>query len=262
MSRLLKADLYRLFRSKSFYVCTLVLTLLLCASAYLVDWTYTLQENAQVSIQTTNLLQDGISYGLWVFSGGDSHIFMAIFIAIFIASEFSHGTMKNIVSKGFPRYQIYLSKLITMTAFTFIMTMIAFLITTIAATLLTGVFGKLTWTYVGQILRMIGVEFLLHTALTSLFVMISMIIRNTGGAVATNIIGVITIGSLIYKMLELLFRNTIMFSEFGLRNNILLYFQNLTPAVNDIIRAICVGVGFLLVTCVIGMLSFENMDVK
>jgi ABC-2 type transport system permease protein len=262
MRKLLKADFYRLFRSKSLYWCTLVFTALLCGSAYIMHWTSTLQENSKVTIQTVSPLQDGITYGLWVFNGGDSHLFMAIFVAVFVTSEFSYGTMKNIVSKGFPRYQIYLSKLITMTASAMLMMLFAFVFTTMTATILTGKLGSFTWTFMGQIFRMLGVELLLHTALTSLFLMISMLIRNNGGAIAINIIGVISFGSLIYKGLELLFRNKIKFSEYGLRNNILLFFQNLTPPLNDIIRAVCVGIVFLIATSAIGILAFENTDVN
>lgn len=262
MGKLLKADFYRLFRSKSLYWCSLVFTALLCGSAYIMHWANTLQENAKVTIQTVSPLQNGITYGLWVFNGGDSHLFMAIFIAIFITSEFSYGTMKNIVSKGFSRYQIYLSKLITMTASTMFMMLIAFVFTTITATILTGKLGDFTWTFVGQIFQMLGVELLLHTALTSLFLMISMLIRNNGGAIAVSIIGVISFGSLIYTGLELLFKNKIKFSNYGLRNNIILFFQNLAPPASDILRALCVGIVFLAVTSTVGMLVFENTDVK
>lgn len=45
-------------------------------------------------LPSTLRFKDGISYGLIAFTGGDIQMFIAIFSAIFITSEFVHGTMK------------------------------------------------------------------------------------------------------------------------------------------------------------------------
>jgi ABC-2 type transport system permease protein len=264
MGKLLRSDFYRLFKSKSFYICTAIAMFLVSGSVFIVDWSYRMMtESDTLSIAMEFPYTDGLSYGLMMFASGDVHLFMAILIAIFVTAEYAHGTMKNAVSKGFSRYQIYLSKVITMTTAIYIMIFMMFIIGTISVMIITGKFGTLTGTYVGQIFAMIGVEFLLHSALAALFVMIANTVRNNGGAISINIVIALPIvGPLLYQALELIFRNKVSFSEYGLRYNISLFVQNIAPIGEDMLRAVIVGAAFLVVTTAIGIFAFKNMDVK
>lgn len=263
--KLLRSDLYRFFKSKAFYFCLLVMVVLIAGSAFLMEWSLSVIESDQSSMIDTSsvsLFKDGISYGVQSISDGSIHLFLAIVTSIFITAEFSYGTMKNIVSKGYSRAKIYLSKLITMAIMTIIMIVVAFASGTIAATIITGQFGTFTWTYLGEVLRVFGIQVLLHTALSSLFVMFAMIIRNNGGTIAFNIIVVSMFGQLLYQLLELIFKNKIMFSNYSLRHNISLYYTNIAPPVEDIVRSILVGITFLTVSTLIGVFAFRNMDIK
>lgn len=263
MINLLRSDLYRLFKTKAFYVCSLVALALSALGVFMTDWAnHMASQNPEMVSTSLTSIKDGLSSGLQVFSDGNVHIFMAIFIAIFITAEFSHGTMKNAVSKGFQRYQIYLSKIVTMIVATYIMISIMFIFTTISATIVSGTFGVLTWNYLGQILAMIGVELLLHAALTSVYVMVAMVIRNGAGVIAINIIVVNSVVPLLYMALTYLFKNKIKFYDYGLRNNILSYLMSLTPPGEDVVRAIIVGLAFFAVTVAAGIFAFKNMDVK
>jgi len=266
MVRLLRSDFYRLFKSKSFYICTIVAMVVVSGSAFLMEWSYRMMSSstdASVSVAAASqLFQDGITYGLSIFYGGNSLLYIAIITAIFVTSEFVFGTMKNAVSKGFPKYQIYLSKLITMTATTFILVLLMFIAATISATIITGEIGAFTGAYTGQILIMIGVELILHAALTAVFVMIANTVRNNGGVIAINIIGILTFAPLIYIALELLFKNKVKFSIYGIQNNMMLFAQNIAPPSEDILRAILVGVSFFAITTALGIFAFNKMDVK
>lgn len=265
MINLLRSDFYRLFKSRAFYICTIVSVTLLAASIFIMDWSIRMTANLgnENSINLLMPYQDGISYGMIAFSGGDVHLFMAIFIAIFITAEFSQGTMKNVVSKGFSKTQIYLSKVITMTTASFIMIFSMFVFGTLAATFVIGSFGDITGSFLGQMLKTIGIELLLHTALTAIFVMVAMTIRSSGGVIAINIIGVISLSSLIYTALNYLFKNKIDFSQYSLMNNISLY-HNMNPSVTgeDFLRSFLVGVAFLAVITIGGIFIFKKADVK
>ena len=264
MLKLLQSDFYRLFRSKVFYICTLIISSLMAVSIFIMDWSsrvmgnMTTAEGLEYNLMPYN---NGISYGITVFSSGEANLFMAILIAVFITAEFTHGTMKNIVSKGFKRFQIYISKVITMTAATFMMLLVMLVFGTIAATIVTGSVGTLAGVSVGEVIRMIAISLLLHTALVSVFVMVAMAVRNIGGVIAINIC-IILFSSMIYQLLDMLTKGKTKFAEFGLRNNILLYHNNIAPASDDIIRSIIVGVAFLAFSIFIGILAFKNTDVK
>ncbi len=258
MSKLIKADLYRLFRTKSYYICTGILLVMSILSLLIMKGTEIFLGEVVFSL----LELTGISYGASAVAGGDIVIFTAIFISVFITQEFVFGTMKNVVSKGFSRVKIYLSKLITMIVATAIMLIALFIVSTVAATIATGELGEITGTFVLEFLRMFAIELLLYSALSSVFVMIAMIVRSNGATIAINIIGVIMFSSLIYELVSLLFKRKYNFYDYSLLNNINTYYINMSPAFEDIIRSIIVGVAFLTVSTLIGVLVFRKTDVK
>lgn len=262
MINLLKSDFYRLFRSKAYYICILVSCLLFAAGAFIIKWSNQLMAQAQ-KLETVPELpfKSGLSYGFTAFSSGDVHIFMAIFIAIFVTAEFTHGTMKNAVSKGFSKIKIYLTKLITMTAATYIMVLVMLLIGFAAGTIVTGNFIAEGDNF-ALLLRMVAIELLLHLSLTAVFVMIGMIIKNNGGTIAISIIGIFTFGPLIYQLLDMLFDPKKSFTNYGLQNNIKFFYLNLEKTSDDIIRAILVGLAFFVVTTAAGLLTFRKADIK
>lgn len=263
MLNILKSDLYRLFRSRAFYICTFIATLIFVAGAFLSKWANELSAKSQ-NLDTIPELpfKSGIYYGIGAFTDGSLRLYLAVFIAIFITAEFVYGTMKNAVSKGYSKIQIYLSKLITMTIASYIMLLIMFVFGVLAGTIVTGNFGEATENLTMEALRAVGIELLLYMALTSIFVMIAMIVRNNGGTIAVNVIGVVTFGSFIYQILDMLFDSNTSFSYYGLQNNIALFYNNLDRPGDEMIRAICVGLVFLIVTVAIGMAAFKNSDVK
>ncbi|MBH1940663.1 ABC transporter permease [Mobilitalea sibirica] len=256
MLRLLRSDFYRLFRSKSLYICALVAGLLMIGSAYMVKW------GSRVSEEIVFSYKDGLSYGLMAFNGGDVHLFMAIFISIFVTAEFTYGTMKNTVSKGFSKIMIYLSKFITACVASYFLILVMFVAGLVSGTLITGEVGSFTGSFALHALRMVGIELLLHAALSSILVMVAMIIRNGGGTMAVNIIAIVTVGPVIYQLLELFFDHRIEFTKYSLRNNVMLYNAIMAPPMEDILRSILVGICFLVVTLAIGILAFKNSDVK
>jgi len=92
--------------------------------------------------------------------------------------------------------------------------------------------------------------------------MIANTVRNNGGVIAINIIGVLFMSYVLYWALELLFKNKIKFSLYSVQNNISLFAQNFAPPGEDILRAVLVGLGFFVVTTAIGIFAFNKMDVK
>lgn len=262
MINLLKSDFYRLFRSRAFYICTLVSSIIFAAGAFLIRWSSQLIAKVQ-KLETVPELpfKSGISYGFTAFTNGNLPIFMSIFIAIFVTAEFVHGTMKNAVSKGFSKIMIYISKLITMTAATLIMILTMLILGLVSGTIVSGSFVAGGDDFL-LLLRMVVIEILLHAALTSVFVMIGMIIKNNGGTIAVNIIGVSMLGPLIYQILDMLIDPKKSFALYGLQNNIVLFNLNLVRTSEDIIRAILVGIVFLAATAAAGLLVFRKADVK
>lgn len=261
MKNLLQSDFYRLFKSKSFYICTLVAVFLMSLNLFILDWSVkTLgDKNEMYSVLP---FKDGISYGLSVFSNSNVLMILAIFSAIFVTAEFAHGTMKNAVSKGFNKLHIYLSKLVTVVVAGFILLFITAIVSSLYATFVTGSIGDFTGEYVGYIFKTMGIELLLNVALTAVLVMVAMVVKNLGGVIAIDVIGVLSLGSLFFMALEYFLDSKIKFTEFDLLNNIAFYFVNQTAIGSDYIRSVIVGLIYFIIASTLGIFIFKKADVK
>ena len=178
MLNLIKADFYKLFRMKSFYICGLLGT----ALSLLGIWAINLQLNG---LPAELLGYSGITALIQgLYSAG---IFYIIFISLFIPNEFSFGTIKNMVSSGQSRISIYLSKVVIG-----IFTVISYsLLSGVASWILGSVFwgnGDITRDDYLKILRMIGLFIIAEVAMQCIFIMVSFVIRRSGGAVAVNLV--------------------------------------------------------------------------
>jgi len=257
MSNLLKTDFYRLFRSKSFYICGFIAFALFDLGLILI---YLLSNMAAVNGAEISVAKSGIEFGLNAFPDMDSQIILSIIIGIFITSEFSHGTMKNVVSKGFSRIQIYFSKLITMIAATYMIILVTFLTGTIGASIITGKIGDFSSNSIAKYARTIGIELLLYAALTALLVAVGMLIRNLGGVIAINIVGIIIFIPIILNILQAISNDKIKFMDFTLMSNMSLYVVNAEPAAY--LRTFIVALAYFAVPTALGVFAFVKADVK
>jgi len=257
MVNLLKADFFRLFKSKSFYICALVSAGLFGLGILIIDWTYKAANVDIVSFPYEN----GLSYGITSFMEGTAHTITAIFVAIFATADFSHGTMKNVVSKGFSKVYIFLSKLIVLIVANYIIVFVTFIAGTICAWIVTGEFGSLSGDFGKYILGTTGIELYLYIALIALMLMVSMSIRNLGGAIAINVLGILSFESTLFALFEFMVDNKIKFSEFSLMYNTSFY-RMMGASSSDYIRSLIVGAVFLVASVLLGIYIFKKSDVK
>jgi len=259
MVSILKADFFRLFKSKSFYICALVSAVLFGLAIFVLDWS--IKVTAAQGFEMAFPYNDALSYGIVSFMDGTVHMITGIFVAIFVTSEFSHGTMKNVVSKGFSKVYIYLSKLIAMTVAEYIIVFATFVTGTLCAWIVTKEFGSLSGDFGEYFFKSIGIELYLSFALIALMLMVSMSIKNMGGSIAINILGVMSLGNILFSLLEYMVNGKIKFSKFSLIYNISFY-TKMGASGSDYIRSLIVGAVFLIVSTVLGILIFKKSDVK
>ncbi|MDE6233819.1 MAG: ABC transporter permease [Lachnospiraceae bacterium] len=108
MNKLLSAEFVRLFKSLVFKIC-LLFSVGSGIFMVLMRWLDVKKhpaEYAKLSVEYSNA--DGL-----IFTGGFYLIFaIAVFIGIFVGTEYSNGTIRNKIVAGHTRLSIYLSKLI------------------------------------------------------------------------------------------------------------------------------------------------------
>lgn len=101
--RLLKVDFYKMLKSNTFLIVGATLVTFTGLLAWIFAWLASREKGAPINILDGMLISFNSLTGL---------VCLSIVAANFICSEFSNGTIKNVVSKGYARELIYLSKLV------------------------------------------------------------------------------------------------------------------------------------------------------
>lgn len=182
MLGMLKAEFYKLFTKKSFYVCALILMVIAGANV----WGTESLLCARWGIESLDLKRLGYT-GWSVFNVGIDNlpIFCSIFSSIFVCSEFSSGMTKSLVIRGKSRIVIYLSKLISS-----MVVPVVYSLLTIATAYSVGsyLWGAGTWSdkYVNSLLIPMGMFILLQMIYQSMFVMFGYVFMSSGWTTAIN----------------------------------------------------------------------------
>lgn len=272
MLNLVRADFYKLFRSKAFYICAaisvaLVVVIILAANLSYIAATDAISKapTDDSSIQALSAFADMKPTGIWSIKQCFDFVslFIGIFSSIFITLEFSSGTMKNIASRGFSRYKIFLSKFFVCSFVCF-----AFIILNLAAGMITGTalqgFGETTNHFLADFSRLFGLQLMVHIAITAIFVMVAFLIRQNGGTIAVNMC-IIMVSGTILKLIDLLV-DKISGKDFDINKYWIFEFRNLFSqldiAQDDITRGIIVALSFLFGAIIIGTFAFSKTDIK
>ena len=183
MNKLLSAEFVRLFKSLIFKL-GLAVSVGFGIFAVLVRW-LDIKKNAeiyaQLSIEYSNA--DGL-----IFAGGVYIEFViAVFICIFVGTEYSDGTIRNKLTVGHTRGSIYLSKLIVCAAAD-IMMHILYILVVLA---MGKVFLDGTAMEAAQILRFTVVSTTAVLALTALLLLFSMSIQNKAAGAVVCLLSVL-----------------------------------------------------------------------
>lgn len=195
---------------------------------------------------------------------GDCKIFIAIVVSIFAASEFGFGTIKNVASRGFSRISIYFSKLIVASFIALVIQLVYSIAYTGTATILWG-FGEVSADYWPETLKIVGLEILLTLAYTAVFVMVAMLIRQSGGAIAINLCITMQFIYLFVNLAQVALRE---FFHLEVSLSDYLLSTNASNLVNGQVtsemmtRSLLVGIIYFVVFTALGLWSFQKRDIK
>lgn len=240
MLNLLKSDLYKLTKSKTFLLGLLacvVLTIPIVFVMYIEPdmFQYTGGSGAIVGLLPMNL-----------------HLyFVAAFVSIFITSEFHYGTMKNILSRGSGRIAVFFSKFIVCSLAAILLLLVFILTIVVVGSILFGYDPDGISTTSGLI-NLIVFQSLMTVAYTALFTLVSVAIRNLGGAIVTNIM-FIAMGGTILAVMGL--ANFTL--DFGI--NALATF---TPYPAHITQGLGIALVWGIISIVFSVVLFVRQDVK
>ena len=280
MYHILKAEIGKLFRSRTFLICCIiavVMSVITLASYEMMSEVYTPEvvENfnqqtatdSGVSVQVSEGLDfsflknlSGISVLEMSFSGNVLTTLLAVLVSIFVCSEFSGGAIKNIASRGFSRTKIYTAKYIVCVIGGIILSIVVLLTTFLGGTLLWGV-GETGGDFTSNLLTFLGIQFLLNAALTGLMVFVSMAVRNTGGSIAINVC-IILFASMIFSLVDLVINSEkIKVADYWI-GNIIVNISSLSIPSELLEKGLIVGILTIVVTYIAGATQFKLADIK
>lgn len=256
MISVLKSDFYKLLRRKSFYICGLLAGVIGIISVVLIKTLLPGFED-YYDFNGINSMSAGIR---------QETLLITVFLSLFVSSEFSSGTIKNIASRGKNRITLYLSKIFMGIFTTVVYTLFVALCGFIAGSISWGV-GEYNQSEFLDILRLFALFTLAEVCLQSVFIAIAFIIRHTGGTIALNIGILYVIAELLFPLIDYIFESwsvlgyTIKSSDYWVGSYINL-FTGTTLEQDVINRGIIVCLCYFVASTVIGIVQFCKRDIN
>lgn len=189
MGNLLRADFFRLWRSKTFWAC---MAFQVGSAIYLPSMNY------------IRCIKDGFFIAPdWNFFSGMAFVCVlsALFSTLFIGTDYSDGTIRNQLVVGHRRRNIYLSHLMTCVTGCLLMCVGYILPYLVVSRPLLGPLQRHHWTILGYV----GAALVLTVALASLYTMLAMLIPNRAVSAAVALVlsfSLLIAGSYLYSYLH------------------------------------------------------------
>lgn len=260
MLNVLRSDIYKLFKTKSFIIITLIALTLSCVTVFIsshfaksgIVMTST---NTAVSTDNIDALNNMLSSLTVVnsinkaFNDTTYLLNICIFAAIFITLDFSSGAIKNIASKGLSRNTLYMSKLITVFVGTFIIMLIS-IVGVILSSLSVFELGELNNKILLDSIINISKQISLSLGMASVFVAIAYISRSNIVSIVSGVILVTILPSILS-----LFKNKMNINDYFIPNAI----SNIS---NLSINPYLLSLIYIVIATSIGILIFRRQDIK
>lgn len=254
---LIKADLYRLRKEKSFYVILAIIVILNVANYVLNGLVYDFSEVILASAVATDAIVYFFGDGLFV-------TLLIVEIALFSTTDFKHNTIRNKIIAGNSKRKIYFSCLAVNLIIMIIYSVVMLVISVMACAI------WMDFPDVGALLVPVFALMLQYVAIVSIITMIAFIVRSRTSCVVISLLANF-LSTIIIILLALFALNsevvidilclnpytmlTLIVNEFSLMTNAVL-------SLTTILESICVCIGYLVSFSIIGYLVFCELDIK
>ena len=260
MRNILKADFFKLKKSRAFLICLLLILALGVLIVFALQAAFTITESVGPEAIPGMTASPGGAWALGqVLSTGFHLVIIAVLTALFVSSEFVYGPMKNMLSRGAGRLSVFFSKFLVSCAASLAILFVYMLAGLVTGTLLWG-FDPAGLVTASGMLGMILPQTLLTLSFTAVFLFISTTLRSSGGAIAVNIICATMVSTLL-SALNMLLKLDIDLGIYWLEGAIG-RLATITPDSGDVVRGVIVGLVWMAVSLAAGGVLFRKLDVK
>ncbi len=273
MGGLLKANLIQMKRSRAFIVCVIIS---LCFGIFMaLLYSYAWQNN-EVTIQTVTTLvtQYGMdtdivdeAFGmlpknnLWAYinillSDGSIIYIAAVVVSSLAAAEYTSGTLKNLIARGYSRLGIFSAKLISLLIASYI---IAFAYVAGGSVVGLILYGSTTTIDTDKMLTALMAYICLFAALGAMYFMIATICRRSGASIAVSIVVPLFIAS-VFSIMAMAWKDITDISQYWIINQIVAA-QNYVLEGSAWIPFVC-ALGYFGLSCMVGYAVFSRQDIR
>ncbi len=263
MWNLMRADLFRVVRGKCLYV-TLAIFLILVSMPPLFG------SGASVEIgfddETSQVLSNDKMTGAqapWAFFGDAPNLIFYLLSIIFtvVAVDFTSGAVKNSLAGGISRTKIYFSKLFVLLGLAFGFFVVGLLLTVLLASVFNGFGGSLTRGFLLSVLRPAGAQILLLSSAMCIGLCLAFITQK-GSSFIGCYLGFFMGESLLLTLLHTYFERFDGIIKYDFILNIRALADVDSLAKSDVLRALSMGLSYIVLSTGLGLRSFVKSEIK
>lgn len=245
MGRLLQFEFRKLFRQKSFYICSAILVASILITIYTLKFlTDFAGADVADAVETLSGVTEtsGLGSMLTALSSSSITTVLAVFIPLFVCDDFSSGTIKNVIAKGYSRTAVFASKYLVSVVAAVIMSIICWAGAYIAGTAIwyAGTDWTTTMTYAMM------VQLLIIIAYLSVYFLISSLIKKSGGSISICVVAPMLVSTAVLLADALIKKKKFEISDYWLAD-LLSKASSIAVANQELVKAAWCAVVYIVV---------------
>ena len=267
MMRLMRADIYRILRGKAIYITFAVMVAIVILTVFVVRRpmevvTVTVTEDELPGMQIAAEVMSGSVAAQMALDAMDTLQFYAFIVAIVAVamSAFSSGAIKNELSVGISRAKLYLSKLILSA-----MLCLAFMFGWMALSILLAITidGPGYWSgdFLWGIAKSFGMQTFFMLALNSIGMFFCFTFKRTAATIGAYV-ALIFVPMMVVSLLVIAFPSAIDYLFYDLASQISIFARTSTIPGAYFARGVAVGMAWLLMPTIAGIMLFKKAEIK
>ena len=279
MFNLIKMDLYRLLRSTSTYVMVILAASIAAFTIYMTYLEINMaKEELPPFVESVDTESDNITFGIIVdtdpqWADGDIDysemlgaqlqsglllILVSVFATLFIAAERRNGFVKNIAGQFRNRGIMVAAKLVVLAVQMLILFSTFALFVLFSSLVFWG--DQIVLTSVPKLLQLAGLQYLLHFAFACLIAFLCLLTNSSALSMTFGILLCSGIGELFCGLIDRMAGDSFYIEEYMLATNI----SSVGAGVSSdaAVHAMFIGIGYILVTMLLSMLTVQKRDIK
>lgn len=293
MLKAIQAELYKLFKNRTFKVliCVAVLlstlTVVMCSSVFekilndslgnmpqdqkevLMEQLTSMSESEAIvtpgqlgiQLQAKDMMNPtSIEVYHASFGSGVIEIIIGILVGALIAKEYSQGTIKNFLAYGKRREEFYLAKFVSMVIAVTIILAVMTILPTIVVTLMNG------WGQAFEISQLLGMiktfvaSVIAGSAVAALAMIIATLVKSNGATIGITVaifIGIPTLAGFLYGIYSWFYR---VYEVLPFYNSALA--TSIKAGNGDLLRSVIISLVTIAISLFVGIKIFKSQDIK